>query len=82
MRAGCDGKTSAWDSAVTGSVALLVTAASGLLYFDDVYGLFGYYSHLLSTIAGPCCGFLVGATVFTETWWVAHRSRVLLTVPP
>jgi len=61
LRAGCDRKTSAWASAVTGSVALWVTAASGLLYFDN-------------------CGFLAGATVFTFTWWVARRSRVLLIV--
>ena len=51
LRAGCDGKTSAWASAVTGSVALLVTAASSLLYFDNLYGPLGCYPHLLSTIA-------------------------------
>jgi hypothetical protein len=80
LRAGCDRKTSGWASAVTGSVALLVTAASGLLYFDNLYGPLGDYPHLLGTLAGICCGFLAGATVFTFTWWVARRSRVLLIV--
>ena len=76
LRAGCDRKTSGWASAVTGSVALLVTAASGLLYFDNASGPLGDYPHLLGKIAGLCCGLLSGATVSTFTWWVARRSRV------
>src|SRR5674476_1070547 len=76
LLAGCDRKTSGWASAVTGSVALLVTATSGLLYFDNASGPLGHYPHLLGTITGLCCGFLSGATVSTFTWWVARRSRV------
>lgn len=80
MQAGCDRNTSAWASGVTGFVALLVAAASGLLYFDNLYGPLGEYPPLLGALAGLGCGSLAGATVFTFTWWVALRSRVLLIV--
>ncbi len=80
LRAGCDRTTSALAGAVTGSVALWVTAASGLLYFDNFYGPFSDYPQRLGRIAGLGSGLLSGVMVFVLTWWVARRSRVLLIV--
>jgi hypothetical protein len=79
VQVGCDREISAWASVVTGFVALLVAAASGLLYFDNLYGPLGEYPRF-GALAGLGCGSLAGATVFTFTWWVARRSRVLLIV--
>jgi len=78
LRAGCDRRTAVCASAVTGSVALWVATASGRLYFDNFYGPLRDSPHLLRVIAGLGCGLLAGAAVFTFTWWIARRSRLLL----
>ena len=80
LRAGCDRKTSGWASVVTGFVALWVAAATGLLYFDNMASPLHEYPRLVGKLAGLGCGSLAGASVFTLTWWVARRSRVLLVV--
>ena len=80
MRAGCDREPSGWASVVTGFVALWVAAATGLLYFDNMASPLHEYPRLVGKLAGLGCGSLAGASVFTLTWWVARRSRVLLVV--
>jgi hypothetical protein len=77
LRRGCGSTTSAGAGAMAGLAAWFGVTTASLLYLVNSYGPLGEHRDA-GTFVGLVAGVVAGSVVFTATWWVARRSRLLL----